>query len=68
MNSRITPVRKISEQRSSNELQEQRGGFGFAARVPLTGVAPGLYVIHAEARTNVGGRPTVSRDIQIRVR
>jgi VWFA-related protein len=63
-----TPVRKVSEQRSSSELQGQRGGYGFTARVPLTGVAPGVYVIHVEARTNAGDRPTVSRDIQIRVR
>jgi len=63
-----TAVRKVSEERSSSELQGKRGGYGFSAQLPLGEVAPGIYVIHIEARANVGDRPTVSRDIQIRVR
>jgi hypothetical protein len=38
------------------------------AQVPLDDATPGIYVIHVEARANIGARPTVSRDIQIRVR
>ena len=52
-----TVVRKVSEERSSKELQGQRGGYGFAAQLPLGDVAPGIYVIHVEARANVGDRP-----------
>jgi hypothetical protein len=63
-----TVVRAVSDERSSSELQGKRGGYGFSAQLPLNDVAPGLYVIHVEARANVGNRPTVSRDIQIRVR
>ncbi len=63
-----TVVRKVSEERSSKELQGKRGGYGFAAQLPLNDVAPGMYVIHVEARANVGDRPTVSKDIQISVR
>ena len=63
-----TAVRKVSEERSSSELQGKRGGYGFNAQLPLDDVAPGLYVIHVEARANAGDRPAVSRDIQIRVR
>jgi hypothetical protein len=63
-----TVVRTVSDQRSSSELQGKRGGYGFSAQLPLNDVAAGLYVIHVEARANVGDRPTVSRDIQIRVR
>jgi hypothetical protein len=63
-----TVVRKVSEERSSKELQGTRGGYGFAAQLPLNDVAAGIYVIHVEARANVGDRPTVSKDIQIRVR
>jgi VWFA-related protein len=63
-----TAVRKVSEERSSTELQGKRGGYGFHAQLRLDDLAPGLYVIHVEARANVGDRPTVSRDIQIRVR
>lgn len=63
-----TAVRKVSEDRSSTELQGKRGGYGFSAQLPLNEVTPGVYVIHVEARANAGDRPTVSRDIQIRVR
>jgi VWFA-related protein len=63
-----TVVRNVSEERSSSELQGKRGGYGFSAQLPLNDVAPGLYVIHVEARANVGNRVTVSRDIQIRVK
>jgi VWFA-related protein len=63
-----TAVRKVSEERSSTELQGKRGGYGFNPQLQLADVAPGLYLIHVEARANVGDRPTVSRDIQIRVR
>ena len=63
-----TVVRAVSDERSSSELQGARGGYGFSARFPLTDVAPGLYVVHLEARANTGDRPAVSKDIQIRVR
>jgi VWFA-related protein len=61
-------VRSVSDERSSSELQGTRGGYGFSAQLPLNDAAPGVYVIHVEARANTGDRPTVSRDIQIRVR
>ena len=63
-----TVVRSVVDERSSSELQGKRGGYGFSAQLPLNDAAPGLYVIHVEARANVGDRPTVSKDIQIRVR
>ena len=56
-----------SDERSSSELQGRGGGFGFRPVVPLD-VDPGLYVIHVEARANIGDRPTAARDIPIRVR
>jgi VWFA-related protein len=63
-----TAVRTVSDERSSSELQGKRGGYGFSAQLPLNDVAAGVYVVHVEARANVGDRPTVSKDIQIRVR
>lgn len=57
-----------SDERSSSELAGKPGGYGFAAELPLDGLTPGIYVIHVEARANIGNRPTVSRDVQIRVR
>jgi VWFA-related protein len=56
-----------TEQRSSSELGGARGGFGFRAELPLTGVASGLYVIHVEARANTRDRPVVTRDVPIKI-
>jgi VWFA-related protein len=61
-------LRSVTEQRSSSELKGSIGGFGFKAELALEGAAPGLYVIHVEARANTGDRPAVSRDVRIRVR
>jgi len=58
---------RVSEQRSSTELQGKSGGYGFTPSLSLD-VAPGRYVIHVEGRSSAGDRPTVSRDILIRVR
>ena len=63
-----TTVRAVSDERSSSELQGKRGGYGFSAQLPLNDVAPGIYVVHVEARVNAGNRPTVAKDIQIRIR
>jgi len=61
-------VRSVTEERSSTELQGKAGGYGFAARLPLDDVEPGLYVLHVEGQPRSGDVPAVSRDIQIRVR
>ena len=61
-------VRNFAEQRSSSELQGSAGGYGFMSRIPLSDVAPGLYVIHVEAQSRAGDQPKVTRDILLRVR
>jgi VWFA-related protein len=58
---------RIEDERSSGELQGARGGYGYTARVPLKGLAPGLYVVKVEARSTLGKSPTVSREVQIKV-
>jgi VWFA-related protein len=58
---------RVSEQRSSTELQGKSGGYGFTPSLSLD-VAPGRYVIHVEGRSSAGDRRSVSRDILIRVR
>ena len=58
---------RVNEKRASTELQGKSGGYGFTPTLPLD-VAPGKYVIHVEGRSSAGDRPTVSREILIRVR
>lgn len=60
-------VFKNEEERASSELQGARGGYGYAARIPLRDVAPGLYVLKVEARSRLGDGATVARQVQIRV-
>jgi VWFA-related protein len=62
-------VFRTSDMRSSTELKgASGGGYGFTADIPLKNLEPGIYVVHSEARSNIGDRPAVSRDVQIRIR
>jgi VWFA-related protein len=64
-----TVVFNSREQRSSTELQGGRGGYGYRTEVPLGELAPGLYVVHVEARSSASSTPAgVGRDVVIRVR
>ncbi len=60
-------VFETREQHDSSELAGSAGGYGFQARVPLKGLAPGLYVLRIEATAQVGDRPTVSNETVFRV-
>jgi len=60
-------VLEAREERSSAEVRGG-GGYGFAGRLPLTDVAPGLYVLHIEGRSRVGQNAVASRDIQVRIK
>jgi hypothetical protein len=55
------------DQRSNRELGGSIGGYGHQARIPLTGMAPGLYVLRVEARTRLGKGFAASRDVQFRI-
>lgn len=60
-------VFQIREERDSSELKGSSGGYGFAARIPLQDVAPGLYVLRVEATSRLDDRPSVARETVIRV-
>jgi VWFA-related protein len=60
-------VFQAREEHDSSELAGSAGGYGFQARIPLKGFAPGLYVLRVEAITRVGDRPTTAREIVFRV-
>ena len=60
-------VREATEQRSSAEVRGG-GGYGFAGRLPLSDLEPGLYVLHVEGRSRQGENAVASRDIQVRIK
>ena len=60
-------VFRSQEERSSTELVDGRGGYGYAGRVPLD-VGPGLYVLRVEGRSRLSDElDGEGRDILIRV-
>jgi hypothetical protein len=63
-----TVVFSASEERRSEELGAKGGGYGHTARIPLKGLSPGRYVLRTEARSLLASRPTVSRELEFRVR
>jgi len=58
---------KTDETRDSSDLQGKSGGYGYAARVPLKGLTPGLYVLKVEARSRLAPNPAVDRQVQFRI-
>ena len=56
------------DERASTELQGQRGGYGYTARIPLTDLPPGLYVLRVEARSRLGNHPAAGREVRFTVR
>ena len=60
-------IYRHEDQRASTELSGSRGVFGYAARVPLKGAQPGLYVLRVEARSRLGERAPVGRELQFRI-
>ncbi len=57
-----------ADERSTEELHGSPGGFGYSVRVPMTGWAPGLYVLAIEAKSRAGNQEPVSRPIQFAVK
>jgi len=55
------------EVRSSSEFGGASGGYGYTTRVPLKGLAPGLYLLKVEARSRLGRATTATREVQFRV-
>jgi VWFA-related protein len=59
-------IGKLLRQKQSSALHAQGGAIGLSAALPLSGVQPGVYVIHVEA-SDTNSRDVVSRDVPIRV-
>ncbi len=61
-------VKTTSDERKSDELKGASGGYGYTTQLPLTGLAPGRYVLRVAARSTLGTGDQVSRDVEFRVR
>ncbi len=61
------PVFQTREERDSSELAGGPGGYGFMARVPLSDVAPGLYVLRVTGKARIGDQLEVTRETIVRV-
>jgi VWFA-related protein len=57
-----------SDERSSDELQGKKGGYGYTREIPLSQFPPGRYVLRIDARTTLANGGTASREVEIRVR
>jgi VWFA-related protein len=55
------------EKRSTAELQGMDSGFGYALKVPLTGLPPGTYVLRVEARSRLDVDNPVARETMVRI-
>ena len=61
-------VHTTSDTRKSEELQGATGGYGYTTQVPLTGMAPGRYVLRVTAKSLLGNSEPVTRELEFRVR
>ncbi len=57
-----------SDERRSEELQGASGGYGYAVQIPLTGMAPGRYVLRVESKATTGNDPAVRREVEFRIK
>ena len=63
-----TAVFSSRDERKSEELKGATGTFGHIAKVPLTGVAPGRYVLRVEAQSTLSNAAPAFREIEITVK
>jgi hypothetical protein len=57
-----------SDERSSDELQWKKGGYGYTRELSLAQLPPGRYVLRVEARTLLANGGTASREVEFAIR
>ena len=57
-----------ADERSSEELQGKKGGYGYTRQLPLAQLAPGRYVWRVSARSLASNGATTTREVEFRVR
>ena len=57
-----------ADERSSDDLQGKKGGYGYTRELPLADLPAGRYVLRVTAHSLLGNNVTVARDVEFRVR
>jgi len=57
-----------ADERSSEELQGKKGGYGYTRELPLAQLAPGRYVLRVSARSLASNAATTTREVEFRIR
>ena len=57
-----------SDERSSDELQGKKGGYGYTRELSLAQLPSGRYVLKVEARSLLANGGTASREVEFRIR
>jgi len=61
-------VHTTTDERKSEELQGAAGGYGYTAKIPLAGFAPGRYVLRISAKSLLGNSEAATREVEFRIR
>jgi VWFA-related protein len=56
----------MAQQRTSTDRRKS-GGYEFTSQLELKNLTPGLYSIHVETRSNLGERPTATKQVRFRI-
>jgi VWFA-related protein len=57
-----------ADERSSDELQGKKGGYGYTRELPLGDLTPGRYVLRVTAKSLIGNGATATREVEFRIR
>jgi hypothetical protein len=60
-------VFRYEDTRSNAEIQGPGGAYGYVAKVPLTGLPPGSYLLHVEARSRLDVNRPAMRETAFRI-
>ena len=58
---------KTEEQRDTADLGGKSGGFGYSTRIQMKDLPPGLYVLNVSARSRLGNREAIERQVRFAV-
>jgi hypothetical protein len=55
------------DERNSQEIKADRGGYTYTPRIPLHDLVPGRYVLTVEAKSRLGGEPA-TKEIEFTIK